>query len=177
MNATPNRAPEHGFSNIALLRGGAASALCAYLLFSLAYPPLLFARNVIEPATLLELLRNTVQPVNLLTGALFFSACASVGLVVLVRGKRDHTTFTAAANAGAMTAALVFGLICLIAISLSLFNTLTQRPEELLTPSYWRMAPTLIWMSCIIIASGALSGLMFRTAAGAPTVGDASAPA
>lgn len=169
MNTTPNREPELAFSNTAILRGAAASALCAYLVFALAYPPLLFARNLFEPGTLPELLNNAVQPANLLTGAVFFSAIASVGLVVLVLGKRDHTTFGAAARAGALTAALVFGLICLIAIVFSLFNTLAERPEELLTPHYWAMAPTLIWFGVVIISSGALAGLIFRAAAGAPT--------
>ena len=169
MNTMPDAAPERDFSRLAYLRGAAASALCAYLLLALVYPLVLFARNPFEHGTLPELLNNAVQPVNLLTGAVFFSAAASVGLVVLVLGKRDHTTFGAAARAGALTAALVFGLICLIAIAFSLFNTLTERPEELLMPHYWAMAPTLIWFSVVIISSGAISGFAFRAAAGAPT--------
>lgn len=170
-----NAMPERDFSNMAYLRGAAASALCAYLLFGVAYPALLFGRNVFELDTLLSLLGNTFLPVNLLTGAVFFSAAASVGLVVLTRSKRDHTTFAAAARAGAITAALVIGLLCLFGLAPGFYATLTHRPEELLTPDYWSSVTTLIWIGCVVIASGALSGLMFRTAAGAPTVEHAPA--
>jgi len=169
MNTMPDAAPERDFSRLAYLRGAAASALCAYLLLALVYPLVLFARNPFEHGTALELLGNAVQPVNLFTGAVFFSAAASVGLVFLVWRKRDHTTFGAAGKAGAMTAATVIGVICLLGLGPSLVDTLTHRPQDLLTPDFWRGVPGLIWISLVVISSGAISGLAFRAAAGAPT--------
>lgn len=169
MNTTPDLEPDRDFSGWALLRGWLASALCAYVVIMILSPTLLFSRNLFDLSSLLERLSQTVQLANFLVGMVFTSAFASVALALLFRTRRDHSTFLAASMAGAKAAGLGIGSVYLIGLVLNLFAV---RPPgyEILAPANWKTAAGMLWLAIIVVGAGAVSGLAFRAAAGAPTV-------
>ncbi len=170
MNATPETTSTRDFSDWALLRGALAAAFCAYLLIMVLYPSLFGAREFLDLDALLDRLSSAFQLVTLFMGLIFASAASVIGLMFLAASKRDHTTYRAAASAGAKAAGLIMGIVCLIVLSPGLLSTLASRPEEILSPAYLSGAAVFLSGALIVATTGAASGLIFRVVAGAPTV-------
>jgi cytochrome bd-type quinol oxidase subunit 2 len=134
------------------------------------YPSLFGARGFLDLDTLLDRLSSAFQPVTLFMGVVFATAASVIGLMFLAASKRDHTTYRAAAWAGAKAAGLIIGIVCLIALGPRLLPTLVSRPEEILSPAYLNGVAVSLSGALIGATTGAASGLLFCVVAGAPTV-------
>lgn len=155
------------FSGWATLRGAAAAAVSAYLLLMTIVPAALGAP--FSPDLLLEWLRSAFAPMSLFVGTLFMSAASVVGLAFLANAKGNHTTYRAAAWAGACTAALLLAIACAIALLPSLIGLFATGLQSLSLPDVSAVA-YFIWFTVVLMAIGAVSGLAGRVIAGAPTI-------
>ena len=170
MNATPRIKSTRDFSDWALLRGALAAAFCAYLMITVLYPSLLGAREFLDLDALLDRLSSAFQLVTLFMGLVFATAASVIGLMFLAASKSDHTTYRAAASAGAKAAGLIMVIVCLIVLSPGLLSTLASRPEEILSQAYLNGVAVFLSGALIVATTGAASGLVFRVVAGTPTV-------
>jgi len=168
--------PPREFSDIAVLRGALAAAVSAYFLPTLVAPIVMSP----DPGMALQALPYALGAVLrlevLFIGLLLTSALSIVGLIFLVRNKRGHTTYAAAATAGAKTALLVIAiagaLFILPHIAASLFMGRFDLPA-------FETTVVMQFLSGGVgsVAIGALSGLAGRLAAGAPRTKPAPTPA
>ena len=158
------------FSDWALLRGALAANLCSYLIVMVLYPTVIFYRDFFDLDDLLGRLSGAFQPINLIVGLIFTSVGALLGLMFLAVKKRDHTTFRAAAVAGAQAAGFMLGFMWLIGFAPGLVVTLISHPVDILSPVYLSGARMFLWFVFVVLGTGATSGLLGRLAAGAPMI-------
>lgn len=167
--------PPREFSDGAVLRGALAAAVAAYFLPILVAPLVMSGDPILALQAWPYVLGVILRFETLFIGLLLTSALSIVGLIFLVRDKRGHTTYAAAARAGASTAAFVIVLASAVFtlpyIAAGLFTGIFNLPELDLA-----VIMRFIGSSMGAIAVGALSGLAGRLAAGAPRTMPAPEP-
>ena len=167
MSGAASVRPDRDFSDLAALRGSLVACLAAHIMGVLImgvisafmYPGVVTLEERLEAIP--TALAQGFSPLPLLLSLLFFSCCVVVGLFWLAAEKRDHTTYGAAARAGAKAAGTLIAVIAFF----MLFMALLSAPA-----GFGWMAGSLAVLTPSAVLTGAVAGLAGRLAAGRPEV-------